>query len=260
MNDNHEKGNPMSDPLEEAKRSLEKLMPMIEAKHAELRGQNPSADAQIADSLAQTKAILSELDAGAKPSGGGMFGWLSNLGGWFGKPNIQKLALKGDVKGLIRALERYDDYDIVTEAIPALADFPESPEAVAMLLKMARRSHEVFRRDAIKALSRVGGDKVIAELIKHMDDGEFGIRQEAIAALGRLRAKAAVSRLILSLNENNDECTHSAEALTQIGDPAAIPALRKRLSTEKSDYRQGCFRTAISALEAYIKTPDPSRR
>ncbi len=248
----------MSDPLEEARRSLEKLLPMMEGKHAELRGQDPAADKQIADSLAQTKAILSDLGGGSgqkTASSGGFFGWLSSFSWFFGKPNIKKLAVRGDVKGLIRALERYDDYDIVTEAIPALADFPDSPEAVDMILLLSRRGHEVYREKAIGALGRIGGDKVVKALLPLLDDPEFGIRQAVIATLGRCRAKAAVSRLVQSLNENNDECTHAAEALVQIGAVSAIPALQVRLQHEKSDYRQGCFQRAISSLQARAGIP-----
>ena len=51
----------MSDPLNDARQSLAKLLPMMEAKHAELRGQDPAADARIDQSLRQTKAILAEL-------------------------------------------------------------------------------------------------------------------------------------------------------------------------------------------------------
>lgn len=186
----------------------------------------------------------------------GLFDWLRP------KPNIQRLALKGDVLALVKALETTDDYGIVTEAIPALADFPQSPEAVDVLVRMACRGHNVYREDAIGALGRMYASqatenpdrkKIAGTLLKLLDDPEFGIRQEAIATLGRCQIKEAVPRLIRSLAENNDECTHAAEALGQIGDASALAPIEARLKVEESDYRQGCFRRAIGALQAKAK-------
>jgi len=166
----------------------------------------------------------------------------------FSKTNIHEMALKGDVHGLIRALEQCDDYDIVTQGIQALADFPDSPQAIDMLIRLSRRAHNVYREYEIGALGRIGGEKVSIALLPLLDDPEFSIRQKAIATLGKCRARAAVPRLIQSLQEDTDECTHAGMALAQIGDASAIPAIKKRLKHERSKYRRLCFKRAINAL------------
>ena len=169
---------------------------------------------------------------------------------WPFKPNIQRLAMAGNVRRLVRAIERYDDYDIVTEAITALADFPDHQEAVDALIRMACRGHEVFRQDAIGALGRIGGEKVIDRLIKLLDDPEFSIRQETIASLGRCKARQAVPRLLQSLGQNNDERLHAAEALGAIGDRSAVPALQMAAEQEEKAHCRAHFERAIEAIES----------
>jgi len=145
-----------------------------------------------------------------------------------GKPNMHQLALRGDVAGIIDALENYDDYEILQRGISALGDFADSPEAVEMLIRLARRAHNVHRKTAIGTLGRIGGDKVIDALLPLLDDPDFTIRQAVIAVMGRCRARAAVPRLIQSLAERNDERGNAAQALEQIADEAALAALKER--------------------------------
>jgi len=48
----------------------------------------------------------------------------------FGPPNIEKLKAKGNVKGLIKAINT-DDAEVRSEAIRALGDFGDAPRSRA---------------------------------------------------------------------------------------------------------------------------------
>ncbi|MGQ9707339.1 MAG: HEAT repeat domain-containing protein [bacterium] len=70
-------------------------------------------------------------------------------------------------------------------------------------------------------------------LIPRLRDLRSEIRLEAVRALGRIRARAAVKEICIALSDSSQEVRKAAaRALAEIGDPAAVQALKTAISRE----------------------------
>jgi len=106
----------------------------------------------------------------------------------------------------------------------------ESP-AVIDLMDMLRHEDASRRRIAVVALgdARSVGRDAIPELVEGLEDKDEAVRREAARALGKIGATAAVPSLVVALSDAPDDLVRAsaAEALGRIGSRAtvAIPAL-----------------------------------
>lgn len=91
-----------------------------------------------------------------------------------------------------------------------------------LMFRVANSQNVYVRIHAIRALAGLGGRDAAWCLIRALNDPESGVRAEAAAALGRMRAKFAVMPLI-RLHKSSDEKTAAVifEALEIIGSPMA---------------------------------------
>jgi HEAT repeat protein len=133
------------------------------------------------------------------------------------------------------------------QALPALSE------------TVAAHKHSWARSHAAEALGRLGDARAVPTLIAALDDAEWLVRTSAAEALGVLRAREAVTALGKHLLEEHVGW-RAAEALKEIGDEAAIPALvdalgRARKPSEGSriaDVLGGFGARGTEALEALL--------
>jgi HEAT repeat protein len=171
----------------------------------------------------------------------------------FGPPDIQQLASKRDVQGLIKALS-YKDAAIRTAAADALAPLKD-PMAVDPLVELLTDEDANVRRAVIRALAARGGIRVVEPLVTALDDrdGEArgaasqavykrlltdpdpDTRRTTVNALGRIRAADAVEPLARTMMDAEETVRVAAvKALQSIGDPAAVTSMIVVLAHEQA--------------------------
>ncbi len=110
------------------------------------------------------------------------------------------------------------------------------------------------RLDIIRALGRLGDPAAAAVLIKQL--GPLRTRYHAVVALGRIRARSAVSALgkLLPSDRFVSLRRAAARALGSIGDRRAVAALRKAVDREQERH---VVADAMAALVLLGATPGP---
>lgn len=112
----------------------------------------------------------------------------------FGRPNIGKLKDRGDINGLLKAL----DY----------------------------RKNETTRYDAVKALGEIGETSVVDLLLQLLEDNDFEKKDVIITALGDIGDEQAVPSLVQRLKRQTPSSSPvELDALQKIGPPAIRPLL-----------------------------------
>jgi len=118
----------------------------------------------------------------------------------FGPPDVKKIEAKRDVKGLIKALRYEQDAKV--------------------------------RRDAARALGRIGDARAVEPLINALKDGVVDVREAAAQALDALKWKpdkgeAGIAYWIQKGKNDKDRTTRQSaiNALGQIGEPAVRPLI-----------------------------------
>ena len=142
--------------------------------------------------------------------------------GIFGPPDVDKLASKRDVAGLIKALGYTKDKDV--------------------------------RRAAIRALGEVGDSHTIGPLIATLNDSEEDVRRAAVETLAEIGDVHAVEPLIVALKGSIASVDHaSARLLAKIGAPAIEPLIVTLKDT--SEYVRGAVTLALSEIGALAVEP-----
>jgi HEAT repeat protein len=146
------------------------------------------------------------------------------------------------------------------------ADFPEDDEMDKPRTDWDPRWKQLLlkhlegpsREEIALALAVVAGTKVVPDLLRVLPASvksrqhlrQFGV----IRALGRLRAREAVAPLVALLDRQKDYLFYyAAEALGQIGDPSAIPALEAALDKFTDLNVRSCIQGAIERLREQAK-------
>jgi putative heme-binding domain-containing protein len=143
-----------------------------------------------------------------------------------------------------------------------LEDFGRKKLTAAVPIATAHisSSDPVVRQRAVDALKQIGGQPAIDALMTMLDNPSADFRGQAIVALGSMKAKSAVPRLLPCLNqaETHDE---TITALAQIDDMAAFDAYMDGLASKNSSLRVQCeaalrgLRTqALPLIEARLTT------
>lgn len=105
---------------------------------------------------------------------------------------------------------------------------------------------------AVWAMGQGGEGNVLPALVAALQDPVPTIRRLAAEALGNLRELQAIGPLCLALDDDDDAVQRQAAiALSRIGDPAAVPALRRKAEPSSLllwTVREAC-RRAIEAME-----------
>jgi HEAT repeat protein len=171
----------------------------------------------------------------------------------FGPPDIQQMAAKRDVQGLIKALS-FKDAAIRTAAADALAPIKD-PLAVEPLVGLLADDDANVRRAAIRALAARGGSHVVEPLVASLDDRDAEARNAAaqavykrlltdpdqdtrrttVNALGRIRALDGVEPLVKSMMDADETVRVAAvKALQAIGEPSAVSSMIVVLAHEQA--------------------------
>ena len=161
--------------------------------------------------------------------------------------------LTGAVRLLFPALS--DPREPVRDAAAdALGELRDRQAIVLLVRAYLDDRHDLVFRSAVVAVARIGGEQARAALVGILDDRlrYQNLRWPAAEALGILRDRAAVPRLVAALDDDFAIVRqHAAKALGEIGAREALPGLRARL---KADSDAGVI---IAAAEALGQIPDP---
>lgn len=105
------------------------------------------------------------------------------------KPDIDKLIVRADIKGLIKALQYASDPLVRTLSAMALGDLGV-PSAVEPLLRRLKDKDEVVRGKAAEALGNIGDPRARAGLVSLLSDESTDVRVKAQLALNRIDARS----------------------------------------------------------------------
>lgn len=98
--------------------------------------------------------------------------------------------------------------------------------AVEPLITALKDSSREVRREAAKALGKIGDARAVEPLIDALNDSHDWIRRNAVEALGKIGDKRAVEPLIAALKDSNwDVRKETIEVLVKIGDARAVEPL-----------------------------------
>jgi HEAT repeat protein len=184
----------------------------------------------------------------------------------FGPPDVDKMAEKADVKGLMRTLSKDRDVAIRVAAAYALASLASDEACPALLAALEDPSPDV-RQAAVQALAAQGGEPVVDALLKALRDPDEAVSQGAVRALGALGDARAVGPL-LALAEGEQPYLRdlAADALVALGMPAVEALSALLLSQDEARRERGGMlfarmgETALAFLKGLLKEDNRDTR
>jgi HEAT repeat protein len=145
--------------------------------------------------------------------------------------------------------------EIRNAAADALGELRD-PEAVPLLARAYLEDrHDFVFGEAVTAIARIGGESARVALVDILGNRELyrNMRWPAAEALGNLRDAAAVPALLVAIEDESALVRqHAARALGRIAAPEALPALHACL---EKDREVGVLMTAAAAVG---EIPDPT--
>jgi HEAT repeat protein len=127
------------------------------------------------------------------------------------------------------------------------------PRSVAGLVGLLTDPVEDVRMDAIRSLGRIGHPTALSALTSLVNDAERPVeeRLEGLNSIASLSGPDKVNVLVHVLDDDDSQVRlRAAEALGQVGDALAVPALRRRRQSERSGAVRGALDAAVSAIRA----------
>ncbi|NOY91813.1 MAG: HEAT repeat domain-containing protein [Deltaproteobacteria bacterium] len=115
---------------------------------------------------------------------------------------------------------------------------------------------EDVRMDAIRSLGRVGHPTALTPLSALARDAERPLeeRLEALNSIASLSGPDKVNALVQVLGDDQAQVRlRAAEALGQVGDALAVPALRRRRQRERDATVRGALDAAVSAIRTRVR-------
>lgn len=144
------------------------------------------------------------------------------------KPNVEKLAAKKDVEGLIKAL-KHKEASVQVAADYALEEI-EDASAVEPLLQALKDEDEHVRWRAVERLGFIGDKRALDPLILALKDKEKNVRYVAARALGEIGDKRAVESLIEAFRDSDEDVRINAVyALGELKSKKAVKVLKEAL-------------------------------
>jgi hypothetical protein len=173
----------------------------------------------------------------------------------FGRPNVKKMEVEGDIDGLIKALGYQKDALVRIEAAYALHRIGGT-RAVEPLIALLKDDDKIVRQSVAKVLGEIGDPRAVEPLIAALKD--FGkrsdwVRRRVVLALGNIGDDRAVEPLVnVALRDFNwDVRLQAVRALGMIGDTNVVELLIAKLQ-DKDEH----IRKAVSELLGKIGGPD----
>ncbi len=146
---------------------------------------------------------------------------------------------------LLRLAQNGANSQIVKELYQGFGQY-KVKAAAPLLGRNIVNTNYALRLAAVAALTQIGGDTAIAQFLPGLDSPSNEICTQSITALGALRAKQAVPRL-LQLSTNKLYSTSAIEALAGIRDLSALDAYLDGLASKNAGLRIQC-KAAITSL------------
>ncbi|MCK9152172.1 HEAT repeat domain-containing protein [Methanobacterium alcaliphilum] len=145
------------------------------------------------------------------------------------RPDVDELAAKKDVEGLIKALEN-EDFIIRKESAHALKNVGDLRAVDALIKSLEyddwQAKYSVLssvRANSAEALGKIGSKKGTLPLIEALEDPDSEVRWKAAEALGNIGDRTAVDSLILALSDkDSDVRKHAARSLGDLEDNKAL--------------------------------------
>jgi eukaryotic-like serine/threonine-protein kinase len=173
---------------------------------------------------------------------------------------VTRLGSKVDTE-LVCSLLVDPDIDVMNKAVDVIVHIND-PETVKYLVPALKAENEFSRRAAVEvlneigttdsvkhlleavadedwwvrarasdALARIGGQRVVDAVLELIKDQDENIRRAAIEILNTCKDKRAVDQLIVATQDQDWWVSErAADALAEIGNPKALPALLKMLA------------------------------
>jgi HEAT repeat protein len=161
------------------------------------------------------------------------------------KPDVKKMEMRNDVKGLIKALTYKDSHLIRKSAAQALGRVGDA-EAIEALVRALRDGHRGVRREAAAALGEIADVKAVEPLIQALNDEDSFVRPMAALSLARIGEARAVQPLIQALKD--PERFVRSYAIWGLRDIAGAGALDPLIQTLMEDKDRSIRREAALAL------------
>ena len=166
----------------------------------------------------------------------------------FGRPNVEKMKEKRDIKGLVKVLtsDSYRRWD----AAEALVEIGKpSVELLCTVLKTTNK-HEL--ENAAYVLGRIGDSRAVEPLCAALKASGSQVRLNAAIALGKIGDARAVDLLCAALKDTESQVRlAAADALAKIGDSRAFNPLCTALQDQDIYVREA----VVKALDK-IGLPD----
>ena len=182
------------------------------------------------------------------------------LGKLFGPPDVQKLALKRDVEGLVKILGHEK---VGWEAARALEELRDSRAIDPLIAALSDQDSKVRER-AAELLGKMQDPRAIQPLIAALSDEEWLVRSKVNSALEKLADKAVDPLLAALANPNSLVREGAARALGNLSDPRAVEPLIAALKDEYDVRKRAAYslgrlgdRRAVEPLTAFaVGTPN----
>lgn len=141
---------------------------------------------------------------------------------------------------LHQRLENEKSYEVKASIAKILSEMkdPSSIEPLINALDLGNTEPAANQanKEITAALGAIGDPKAEPQLLKLLNAKDAYTKIEAINALGTMKSKAAVKKLIDIAEDDNGEpfiAKKAVQALGDIGDPAAVPLLTKMMFKER---------------------------
>lgn len=136
--------------------------------------------------------------------------------GFFRKDDVDKMARRGDLRGLLKALRGSDP---VVQAQASLLLGSIGRPAVPVLIEALKDGDRDVRTAAAAALISIGPEArfAVGTLVRALRDEDYFVRWNSVVALGEIGDKEAVPALMETLADGNiDVRKAAADALEKI--------------------------------------------
>jgi hypothetical protein len=131
------------------------------------------------------------------------------------KPDIEGLAARKDIAGLVKALQ-YNDFSVQSEAAKALGSLG-SP-AMDELIRALKKKDKQTRLGIIEALTEIRDPRAVPALIETIRDQSSEVKWETAIALGEIGDPQATGPLVNALKDYDKYVRYGAAfALAKIG-------------------------------------------
>jgi len=170
----------------------------------------------------------------------------------FGPPDVEKLKTKKNVKGLIKALNFYEDKEIRKKAACALGSIKDRRAIDPLISSALYDKEKIVRKNDVDALWAIGREKTIALLIKKLQNTTDSI-YEIASTLSETGSKHVAKSLAKMIPETSSLINRSGiiKALDKLNWQPKKDELGAYYWIEKGEWHK-CIEIGTSAIKPLI--------